>query len=257
MTTSHPTASPSAAARATSSTSAPSAAARTTGSTAARSRAEGSTADRQADPDPDPEPDTGPATTRETKPNGRRSEPAASAVLTRAVVLSLVSALLVLVAGGLVVLTRSSTYEASVDVLVSPVAGATDADAASLFDTLSKGQVAATAAEIYRQPQWRGDRVGTVEAGVITPSAVIQVVGRASSAAEAQELVLAVLAAADPTVNRVLDPYRVDRLDTAAPSTAPVGLSRPLQLALVLLAALVAGGAVLHVTRPRSKVAAA
>jgi capsular polysaccharide biosynthesis protein len=175
-------------------------------------------------------------------------------VLTRAVALAVLAALVVLAAGSTFVLSRGRTYEASLDVLVTPSAGTADTDAASLFDSLSKGQVAATAAEIYRQRQWQGDRIGTVEAGVVTPSAVIQVVGRAASATEAQELVDAVVEAADPTIDRALDPYRVSRLDSAAPSVAPVGLSRSLQLGLVLLAALVVGGAVLRLAHPRPKV---
>jgi capsular polysaccharide biosynthesis protein len=185
---------------------------------------------------------------------GRRSEPGATAELARAVALAVLAALLVLGAGSAFVLTRSPTYEASVDVLVTPPAGASANDAASLLDSLSKGQVTATAAEIYRQRQWQGDRTGSIDAGVVTPSAVVQVVARASSETGAEELVQSVLAAADPTVNRVLDPYLVIRLDSAAPSATAVGLSRPVQLGLVALAALVGGSAVLRLTRPRPQV---
>ena len=199
-----------------------------------------------------------PAADIETAPDsrstGRRSEPAARAGLTRAVVLAALAVLLVVAAGSAFVLTRATTYEASLDVLVSPGAGASANDAASLFDTLSKGQVAATAAEIYRQQQWRGDLSGTVEAGVVTPSAVIQVVARASSATAAQVLVQAVVTAADPAIDRALAPYQVSRLESGEPTAAPVGLSRALQLGLVLLAALVAGGAVLRLAHPRPKV---
>ena len=190
----------------------------------------------------------------DSRSTGRRSEPAARAGLTRAVVLAALAALLVMAAGSAFVLTRSTTYEASVDVLVSPSSGASATDAASLFDSLSKGQVAATAAEIYRQHQWQGDRSGTVEAGVVTPSAVIQVVARATSATAAQELVEAVVTAADPTVDRALAPYQVSRLESAEPTAALVGLSRALRLGLVVLAALVVGGAVLRVAHPRPKV---
>ena len=199
-----------------------------------------------------------PAADIETAPDsrstGRRSEPAARAGLTRAVVLAALAVLLVVAAGSAFVLTRATTYEASLDVLVSPGAGASANDAASLFDTLSKGQVAATAAEIYRQQQWRGDLSGTVEAGVVTPSAVIQVVARASSATAAQVLVQAVVTAADPAIDRALAPYQVSRLESGEPTAAPVGLSRALQLGLVLLAALVVGGAVLRLAHPRPKV---
>lgn len=199
----------------------------------------------------------GATTTTGGRPAGRRIEPEARAGLTRTVTLAVVAALLVLSAGGAYVLTRETTYEASVDVLVSPASGASDSDAAALFDSLSRGQVTATAAEIYRERQWRGDRVGTVEAGVVTPSAVIQVVGRASSEAEARELVQAVVEAADPAIDRTLDPFQVSRLDSGEPPAVPVGLSRALQLGLVLLAALVVGGAVLRVAQPRSRTTAA
>ena len=186
-----------------------------------------------------------------TRATGRRIEPSARAAVARAVALAVLAGLLVLAAGGTYVLSRTTIYEASVDVLVTPSSGASDADAASLFDSLSKGQVAATAAEIYRQQRWRGDRLGSIEAGVLTPSAVIHVAARAPSATEAQELVQAVVAAAGPTIDRALDPYRVSRLDTAEPSAASVGMSRALQLVLVLLAALVIGGAVLRLTYPQ------
>jgi glycosyltransferase involved in cell wall biosynthesis len=188
---------------------------------------------------------------------GRRSEPGARAGLARSVALAVLTAVLVAATGGVFVLTRPTTYEASLDVLVTPAAGASDSDAAALFDSLSKGQVAATAAEIYRQHRWLGGRTGTVEAGVVTPSAVVQVVARASSASAAQDLVQAVVSAADPTIDRELDPYRVGRLDADAPSVAPVGLSRGLELGLVLVAALVVGAGVLRLTHPRPKVTSA
>lgn len=188
---------------------------------------------------------------------GRRSEPGARALLARAIALSLLATLLVLAAGTAFVLTRGTTYEASVDVLVTPSAGASDDVAAALFDSLSKGQVAATAAEIYRQRQWKGDRSGSVQAGVVTPSAVVQVDARASSAAGAQDLAETVVAAAGPTIDRALDPYRVSRLDSATPSAEAVGMSRGFQLGLVLVAAVVVGGAVLRLTHPRPKVTAA
>jgi capsular polysaccharide biosynthesis protein len=184
---------------------------------------------------------------------GRRTEPAAQVALVRATAVSLLAALLVLAAGGASVLSRSTVYEASVDVLVSPTSGASEADAAALFDSLSKGQVAATAAEIYRQHQWQGTRNGSIEAGVVTPSAVVQVSARSSSAPAAQELVKAVVAAAGPTINRTLDPYQVSRLDSEDPAVARVGLSRGLQLGLVLLAALVVGGGLLRLTHPKPK----
>ena len=191
-----------------------------------------------------------------TRATGRRIEPSARAAVVRAVALAVLAGLLVLAAGGTYVLSRTTIYEASVDVLVTPSSGASDADAASLFDSLSKGQVAATAAEIYRQRQWKGDRSGSVQAGVVTPSAVVQVDARASSAAGAQDLAETVVAAAGPTIDRALDPYRVSRLDSATPSAEAVGMSRGFQLGLVLVAAVVVGGAVLRLTHPRPKVTA-
>ena len=200
------------------------------------------------------DPETSPAGDRG---GGRRSQPGARAELARSIALAVLAALVVTGLGSGFVLTRSPTYEASLDVLVTPPAGASAHDAASLFDSLSKGQVTATAAEVYRQPRWRGDRVGSIEAGVVTPSAVVQVVARASSATEAEELVQVVVVTAGPTINRVLDPYLVSRLDTAAPTATAVGLSRALQLGLVVLAALVAGGVVQRLTRPRPRAATA
>ena len=193
-------------------------------------------------------------TTPGNRSGGRRTEPGARAELARAVALAVLAALLVVGAGSAYVLTRSATYQASVDVLVAPPAGASANDAASLFDSLSKGQVAATAAEIYRQRQWQGGRVGSIEAGVVTPSAVVQVVARASSATEAEELVEAVVTAAGPTIDKALDPYQVSRLGTEAPTATAVGLSRALQLGLVGLAALVGGGVVLRLARPKPRV---
>jgi len=192
-----------------------------------------------------------------TRGQGHRTTPGAGGGLTRAVALALAAAVVVLLPGGTYVLTTSTTYESAVDVLVTPATGTSDNDAAALFDSLSKGQVAATAAEIFRQQRWKADRNGSIEAGVVTPSAVVQVVGRAASRRAARELVQSVVTAATPEVNRDLDPYRVSRLDAKEPAATPVGLSRRLRLGLVLLAALVVGGAALRLLHPRGRVAGA
>jgi capsular polysaccharide biosynthesis protein len=161
-----------------------------------------------------------------------------------AVALALVAALAVGALGTAYVLAQNPVYEAQVDVLVSPGKAANDSDAAALFDSLSRGQVAATAAEIFRQERWRDGQDGTVEAGVVTPSAVVQVTAQADSAAKATSLVQAVVTAADPEIDKALAPYQVARLDQTAPTADVVGLSRGLMLVLVLVAAVVAGAAV-------------
>lgn len=161
-----------------------------------------------------------------------------------ALVLGLVAALAVGALGTAYVLAQAPVYEAQVDVLVSPSQTASNSDAAALFDSLSRGQVAATAAEIYRQERWHTGERGTVEAGVVTPSAVIQVTAQASTAAQATKLVESVVANADPEIDKALAPYQVERLDDTNPTATVVGLSRGLMLVLVLVAAVVAGAAV-------------
>jgi hypothetical protein len=178
--------------------------------------------------------------------------------------LSIVVGLLAFVAvallGSFVVAARPITYEAVTTVVVVPSKNMPVIQTAGLYDTLSRGQVVATAAEVFQQERWRRNAPGViVTAGSITPSAVIKVAASGPTPSQVVQVLNDVIWQATPEANTLLDPYRVVRLDTTPPHAEPIGLTRPLMYGMVALASLFAGAfmyrvwprAVKRIRRPR------
>lgn len=171
-----------------------------------------------------------------------------------ALVAGLVAALLV---GGFL-LSRPRTYTSTMDVVVVPQKVASANDSAALFDSLSRGQVIATAAEMYSQKRWLPDG-STVEvtAGNVAPSAVVTVRSAGSDAGQVTSALERVVSTATPEIGKVLTPYTVTPLSTEPSTPEAGGLSTPLKLVLALLAglltAILAAGAGSTLNRRRSR----
>lgn len=150
-------------------------------------------------------------------------------------------ALVVLIAGLGYVATRAESWSAHRNIVVVP-ATTELAQAASLYDSLSRGQVVATAAELYGQSRWHRDHPEvTVVSGNLPPSAVIQVTVSGADPAVVQETLTAVVANATPEVNTLLRPYHAVVLETDPPVAHETGLGRGGLGMVVVLAALLAG----------------
>ena len=175
-------------------------------------------------------------------PRARGRQPAAPAVRGPWPWIAAVVALLVVAAAGTAfVLLRPATYSARVVVVVVPSGKVTAEQSAALFDSLSRGQVVATAAHIYEQPRWRPDFPGvTITAGNLTPSSVIEISARGSDREQVVRALTEVITRASPYVKDLLTPYEVRSLDTVDPTASPVGLARSTRLLLVALGSLLA-----------------
>lgn len=149
-----------------------------------------------------------------------------------------------------------TSWSAHREVVVVPAPGGSLVGAASLYDSLSRGQVVATAEVIYGQARWHSDTPGvTITSGAITPSAVVRVTATGDDRGEVVRAVVDVTTGATAEVNRTLAPYRAVILDTGTPTATQTGLGRA-TLAIVaalagLLAGLVAAGAVQWLGRSR------
>ena len=143
------------------------------------------------------------------------------------------------VLGIVLISSRPVSYTADLAVVVVPSKKVSVEQAAALFDSLSRGQVVATAAEIYQQRRWRSDASEVViSAGNVAPSSVINITAVGRSPEEVVEVLSGVVSRATPEANRLLNPYTVLRLDEISPEVETAGLGRPLQYGLVALAAL-------------------
>jgi hypothetical protein len=155
------------------------------------------------------------------------------------IVVGILTFVAVALLGSFVVSARPITYEAVVTLVVVPSKQVPVSQAAGLFDTLSRGQVVATAAELFQQERWHRDVPGViVTAGSITPSAVIKVAASGPAQSQVVDVLSDIVRKATPEANRLLDPYQVVRLDTTTPQAEAIGLTRPMLYGMVVLASL-------------------
>lgn len=185
-----------------------------------------------------------------TTRGGRRSRDRSP--LVTGVVVAVVAA----VAGLFLAISHETTWSTHREVVVVPRADTGLDQAASLFDSLSRGQVVATAAEIYGQTRWHADAPGvTVTAGAVPPSAVIKITATGSDEAQVQATLEHVITAATDEVNSTLTPYRTVPLGDHASPPQVVGPSRAVLAAVAILGAVLAGvlaaGVVTRLRRPR------
>ncbi|MFC7621698.1 hypothetical protein [Microlunatus sp. GCM10028923] len=138
-------------------------------------------------------------------------------------------------------LASPPTWTAEHAVVVVPT-GKSVSEQAALYETLSRGQVVATAAEIYSENRWHAAHPEVeVSAGAVPPSAVLQVTASGTNRAEVEAALAEVLTSATPEANRILKPYRVTVLDSRPPTARESGLSLFVWAGIAGLAGLLAG----------------
>jgi hypothetical protein len=176
---------------------------------------------------------------------------------TRAVRQSIVTGVIValaLLAGGVAyALTQPRTWAAESMVVVLPAANLDDATSASYYETLSRGQIVATFAEVAGSlgfEQQAEDRLGltagqrakvTTDVSVVPDTAVILIRATADDAEVAQRMVGATTDLSVQYLAGLSRPYRVVTVPSAAGSASATGMSLPVLLAAALAVALVAG----------------
>ena len=159
----------------------------------------------------------------------------------RALVVGLVVGLLVATIGAAYAVTRPATYRSQVSLVMLPSDSASLADSASLFDTLSRGQIVATAATVFAQPRWHASAPDIdVIAGGVTPSAVVQVSATGSDPDLVKSTLGKVVDSALPEVTILLKPYTAKQLGPVSDAKA-VGLGRSTMLLVGALTGLLAG----------------
>ncbi|MEP6462897.1 MAG: hypothetical protein ABJC62_05645 [Frankiaceae bacterium] len=163
-------------------------------------------------------------------------------------------AIAVLAAGAALSLTRPVTWSATAPMLVAPRASSASADTlASLYDTLSRGQVAATYAEllgnagvttaaITKSGISTAERRGlSVKVTVIADTSVIDAIATARTATVATRVADAMAQEATDRVDVLAAPYVLSPTASASGSAARAGLGTTELLVLTGAIALFAG----------------
>jgi hypothetical protein len=174
-----------------------------------------------------------------------RDEPAKkarrSARRTVAVLAGVGVALVVFGAGALFVTGRTEEYAATGSFVVLP-GTTTESIAAGLYDTLGRGQVVSTFAEIIRSAPISDTPVGATTSVTISPDTLVIVVeGRASTAAAAEAIAQSKMESGAKAVVALGTPFRIDAIDEPAGSAELQGLSDSKLLIAVILAAIILG----------------
>lgn len=163
-------------------------------------------------------------------------------------------ALLVLAVGLGLAFTRNQRWTATAALLVQPHAASGNGDTlASLYDTLSSGQVAATYAELFKEPALKaaaegdagvpaGDRGDVaVDVTVVPDTSILDVTVGADDAGAAERVADALAKRATDQVAAMTTPYGVTPTAPAAGTAERAGPDTRTVLAVVVLVALVAG----------------
>jgi hypothetical protein len=171
-------------------------------------------------------------------------------------VTGVIVALVLLAAGVGYALTQHRTWTAESMVVVLPAANLDDATSASYYETLSRGQIVATFAEVAGSlgfEQQAEDRLGlteeqrakvTTDVSVVPNTAVILIRATSDDAIVAQQMAAATTDLSVQYLAGLSKPYRVVTVPSAAGSATATGMSLPVLLAAALAVALVVGLAV-------------
>lgn len=154
-------------------------------------------------------------------------------------VLAAIAVLLVVVEGGVLFWQQQPAQYSAMTTLVVLPAG-TSAEAASYYDTLSRGQIATTFAEILalRATPAGGQTKVTVE--VVPETSLIQVTATADSARAAESAADQALGRAEPYFNQLGSPYGVSVVQGAAGTAQHAGLTKGVLAGVVAAVALIA-----------------
>lgn len=184
---------------------------------------------------------------------GRRSPGRA---LRTSVAVGLVVALLLVAAGAVYAFTQPRAWVAESMVVVLPSAELDEATSASYYETLSRGQIVATFAEVagsLRFSEQAEDRLGlsaaqravvTTEVTVVPDTAVLLIRSTAADAEVARQVSAVTTDLSVRYLAGLSRPYRAVTVPSARGAAEPTGTSPLLLLAAALVAGLVTGLAV-------------
>jgi capsular polysaccharide biosynthesis protein len=165
-------------------------------------------------------------------------------------------ALLVVAGGAWLALTTSPKWTAESALVVLPGADLNASDSAAYYETLSRGQIVATFAEVADNMRFQqqaeqslqlseAQRAGlTTAVSVVPDTSVILVRTTAGSAVVAEQMADATTTVASKYLAGLAKPYRTELVHTAAGSAVSSGSSPTTLLLLSVFVALVAGVAV-------------
>lgn len=161
---------------------------------------------------------------------------------------------LVLLAGLLLVLVHRPVWSARASLLVLPEATSSEVDAlAGLYDTLSRGQVPATFAELLREPGRTTALLADlpaspqvrsaveVEVEVVPDTSVLEVRARAPDRRTAELAADSIASAGDAYLQGLDSPYTTRSVGSAAGTAEQAGLRRATLAGLVVVLALIGG----------------
>jgi capsular polysaccharide biosynthesis protein len=162
-------------------------------------------------------------------------------------------AALIMGAGAFYALKQPVKYTAKASVVVLPAQGLDPSTAAGYYETLSRGQIVATLAEVLRlqrfeqsaalrlklTPAQRAQTKVTVE--VVPTTAMVNISVRGSTAATSEALADVILADAVPYLSQLSAPYTVSVVGSAANSAVRSGPSSTVLLEAAALIALISG----------------
>lgn len=188
--------------------------------------------------------------------------------LRSSVVVGLVLLLLVLGAGAYLASTQQKTFTAESVLVVLPQRDLDDATTAAFYETLSRGQIVGTFAEVANNPTVQQQAVSTLAipasaqsglstvVSVVPDTSVILVRTTADDAATAETVADGVATAATTSLSQLSDAFRTQIVHKATGTAVSSGLSPLLVLGLAVVAAIVLGvalqQAVYHLLRARS-----
>ncbi len=186
-----------------------------------------------------------------------RSKPGRSLARPRplrtSVLSGVVLALLTLAAGGAYALTQQVTYTAESVLLVLPRADLDDATSAAFYETMSRGQIVGTFAEVANNPSFQAqalDQLGltpqerqdlTTEVTVVPDTSVILVRVTSPSATAAAQASVATARTTTTYLATLTTAFRTQLVQGATGATPSSGLTPALVLALTGVVAVVLG----------------
>lgn len=164
-----------------------------------------------------------------------------------------IAALLVVVAGAGLALTSKPKYTAESVLVVLPSATLDTSDSAAYYETLSRGQIVATFAEVADNLRFQDQaaqdlnltteqKAGLTTAVTVVPdTSVILVRTTAGSAAVAEQVADGTTALATTYLAGLSEPYRSDLVHGATGTATATGTSPIVLLALAVVVALIVG----------------
>ncbi|WP_420122360.1 hypothetical protein [Nakamurella sp.] len=164
-----------------------------------------------------------------------------------------IAALLIVVAGAGLALTSKPKYTAESVLVVLPSAALDTSDSAAYYETLSRGQIVATFAEVADNLRFQDQaaqnlnlsaeqKAGLSTAVTVVPdTSVILVRTTAGSAAVAEQVADATTTLATAYLANLSEPYRTDLVHGAAGTATAAGTSPIVLLALAVVVALIVG----------------